>query len=139
MNTTLVCIFADRAATAAAINKLVRDGIPATRIKQHPHTATAGSAAGVTVDEFASGGFFSNLAALFDSLLGYHAARGTASTYADVVSSEGTLVSIEVHEHAEAERFEALLRDAGALQVVLLPEHDTVSFHRLHPELPDTD
>jgi hypothetical protein len=136
-STTLVSVFPDRSATQQAVDRLVRDGIPAARIRLHRHAATARNAALIGADEYLSGGFFSNLTALFDALLDHHVAQGDASTYADVVRSEGTLVSVECHDPAEERRFEALLRAAGALQVSLLPAHDTVSFHRLHPELPD--
>jgi hypothetical protein len=137
MPATIVCVFADRSTTRSAIDQLVRGGIPASRIKLHEHTPTARNASLIAMDEFVSGGFFANLTSLFDGLLEHRVADGDAATYADVVRSEGTLVSIEVHGQADVQRCEGLLRAAGALHVATLPEDDTVSFRRLYPESPD--
>jgi hypothetical protein len=82
------------------------------------------------VDEFVSGGFISNMAALLDGLFDHPVPEGDAATYADVVRSEGTLVSVQADGSDEAQRFEGLLRRAGAVRVSILPREDTVPFHR---------
>ncbi len=84
------------------------------------------------MDELVSGGFISNMSALLDGLFDHPVAEGNAATYADVVRSEGTLVSVQAEGAEEAQRYEGLLRRAGAVRISILPEKDTVSFHRLY-------
>ncbi|MDQ6639633.1 MAG: hypothetical protein M3Z15_08215, partial [Pseudomonadota bacterium] len=74
----------------------------------------------------------SNMSALLDGLFSHPVHQGDAATYAGVVRSEGTLVSLQAQGPEEAQRYEGLLRQSGALRVSILPETDTVSFHRLY-------
>lgn len=136
MATTLVCVFADRSAARSATDRLVEDGLSALRIKLHDHTPTARNAALILADELATGGFISNLMALMERAREHHVADDKAATYADVVRTEGTLLSVEASDELEARRCVKLLRSAGALHVTTLPETETVSFHRLYPQLP---
>ena len=130
--TTVVSSFADHPAAQAALDQFARQGVPRTRIRLHVTTPTSRNAAALEVDELASGGFFSNMSALLDGLFSHPVAEGKAATYADVVRSEGTLVSVQAQGAQEAQRYEGLLRSAGASRVSILPEKDTVSFHRLY-------
>ncbi|MDQ6629584.1 MAG: hypothetical protein M3Z29_14255 [Pseudomonadota bacterium] len=130
--TTVVSIFADHAAAQAALDQLARQGVPRTRISLHEKTPTSRNAAALEADELVSGGFISNMSALLDGLFSHPVAEGNAATYADVVRSEGTLVSMQAQGVEEAQRYEGLLQGAGALRVSILPEKDTVSFHRLY-------
>jgi hypothetical protein len=129
---TVVSIFADPPAAQAALDQLAAQGVPRQCITLHESTPTSRNAAALEVDEFASGGFFSNMSALLDGLFSHPVAEGNAATYADVVSSEGTLVSVQAQGAEEAQACEGLLRRAGALRVSILPAKDTVSFHRLY-------
>lgn len=133
---TIISVFADRAATHAAVDELVRDGIPASRIKLHEHTPSADNTGAVMIDEYVSGGLLRNLLALFDGVFDHHVAEGCAETYADVVRSEGTLLSVEAAGEADVEPTVEHLRKAGARRVSTLPAHDSVSFHRLYPDVP---
>jgi hypothetical protein len=139
MHTTVVCVFSDRPTAETAVGQLLRQGVSAARVRWHAHSPTARNASLITADEVASGGFFANLTHLFDQLLGHRPADGNASTYADVVRTEGSLVSVEVRDEDEAQKYEQLLRAAGARHVSTLPAHETVSFHRLYPQLSDED
>ncbi len=130
--TTVVSIFADRPAAQAALDQLARHGVPPARISLHERTPTSRNAAKLEVDELVSGGFISNMSALLDGLFDHPVAEGNAATYADVVRSEGTLVSVQAEGAEEAQRYEGLLRRAGAGGISILPEKDTVSFHRLY-------
>ena len=130
--TTVVSIFADHPTAQAALDQLARQGVPRTRISLHEKTPTSRNAAALEADELVSGGFISNMSALLDGLFSHPVAKGNAATYADVVHSEGTLVSMQAQGAEEAQRYGGLLRSAGALRVSLLPEKDTVSFHRLY-------
>lgn len=133
MPTTIVCIFPDRSTTQSAVDRLLQAGVPRPGIRLHAHTPTVRNAAILTVDELASGGLIGNMRALLDGLLDHHLADGYAETYADVVRSEGTLVSIELGDEAQARQCIEALHGAGALRISTLPERDTVSFHRLYP------
>ena len=130
--TTVVSIFADQSAARAALDQLALQGVPPLRITMHEKTPTSRNAAALEADEFVSGGFISNMSALLDGLFSHPVAEGNAATYADVVRSEGTLVSVEGEGAEEAKRYEGVLRQAGALRVSILPAQDTVSFHRLY-------
>ena len=130
--TTVVSIFADLPAAQASLDQLGRQGVPRTRITLHEKTPTSRNAASLEVDELVSGGFISNMSTLLDGLFSHPVAEGNAATYSDVIRSEGTLVSVQAQGAEEAQRYEGLLRSAGALRVSILPEQDTVSFHRLY-------
>ncbi len=84
------------------VDRLLQAGVPRTGIRLHPNTPTSRNAAILTVDELASGGFIGNMRALLDGLLDHHPADGYAETYADVVRSAGTLLSIELGDEAQA-------------------------------------
>ncbi len=129
--TTIVSIFADRPAVETAIATLAREGVPAARVRIHENMPTSRNATKLEADELVSGGFIGNMSALLDGLFSHPVREGDAATYAGVVRSEGTLVSMQAHGPEEAQRFESLLRQAGALRVSILPEKDTVSFHQL--------
>ena len=131
--TTVVSIFADQAAARDVLDQLAGHGVSRHRIKLHEGLPTARNATMLEVDEYLSGGFISNISALFDGLFGHHIAEGKAATYADLVRTEGTLVSVQAQGLEEARRCEMWLREAGAVRVSILPEKDTVSFHRLYP------
>ncbi len=73
--TTIVSIFADQPAAQAALDHLVREGVPRARIRLHERTPTSRNAAKLEVDELVSGGFISNMSALLDGLFP-RAARG---------------------------------------------------------------
>ncbi len=97
----------------------------------HETLPTSTNAVALEVDELASSGFVSNLSALLDALFDHPEPEGKAVTYADVVRSEGTLVSMRSEGSDEAQGYESLLRRAGAVRVSILPEKDAVSFQRL--------
>lgn len=130
--TTVVSIFADQPAAQSALDHLIREGVPRARIRLHESTPTNRNAVKLEVDEFVSGGFISNMSALLDGLFSQPVHQEDAATYATLVHSEGTLVSLQAQGPEEAERYEGLLRQSGALRVSILPEKDTVSFHRLY-------
>ena len=130
--TTIVSIFADQSAVNTALDDLAREGVPAACIRVHENTPTSRNATKLGVDELVSGGFISNMSALLDGLFSHPVPQGDAATYAGVVRSEGTLVSLQAQGQEEARRYESLLRHAGALRVSILPEKDTVSFHQLY-------
>jgi hypothetical protein len=130
--TTIVSIFADKPAVKTALDYLAQERVPATCIRVHENTPTSTNAAKLGVDELVSGGFISNMSSLLDGLFSHPVHEGDAATYAEVVRSEGTLVSLQAQGQEEAQRYESLLRHAGALRVSILPEKDTVSFHQLY-------
>ena len=131
IDANVVSIFADQPAARAALDQLALQGVPRTRMTLHETTPTSRNAGSLEVDEFVSGGFVSNMSALLDGLFERPPAEGNAATYAGVVRSEGTLVSMHAEGSDEAKRYEALLRRAGALRVSILPEDGTVSSGRL--------
>ena len=107
---TVVATFADRASAQIAVDALTRDGIPSSAIHLHEKGAEPRNATGVVLDEYASGGFFTNFTHLLDDLLG---APHQSPTYEDLVRFEGVAVSVQVASD-QADRVEARLREEGA-------------------------
>lgn len=119
---TVVSAFADRSSALNAANRLVASGFAPSSVRSHDHASAARNAAGLELDELATGGFASNLVDLFNHLLGSSAAEGDAASYADVVRREGTLVSVRVAAAADAARARDVLCAAGAKVVSTLPQ-----------------
>ena len=113
-NRTVVATFASRDAAERAVEILVRSGLAATDVHVHEQGLRPRNAAGVTLDEFATGGFFTNFGHLLDGLLG---APRSSPSYEELVRFEGVAVSAQTVQNEDAERIEALMRDAGALRV----------------------
>jgi hypothetical protein len=112
--TTVVATFADLANAQIGVDALTRDGISSTAIHLHEKGATPRNAAGVVLDEYASGGFFTNFAHLLDDLLG---TPHQSPSYEEVVQFEGVVVSVQGLARAQVGQVEARLRNAGAQNV----------------------
>jgi hypothetical protein len=125
--TSVVSIFANQLLAQEALDQLALQGVALANMRLHERTPTSRNAAALEVDEFVSGGFIRNMSALLDNLFDHPVPDGNAATYADVVRSEGTLVSVQAEGSEEARRYEGLLHRAGALRVSILPQKDTVS------------
>jgi hypothetical protein len=112
--TTVVAVFADASAARSAADALVRSGISPADVHLHEKGMTPRNASGVLLDEYATGGFFTNFAHLLDGLLG---APRASPSYEEIVQFEGSAVSVQVHGSDEAVRVEKELRAAGARKV----------------------
>jgi hypothetical protein len=111
---TVVATFADRASAESAIDALTRSGLAPVDVHLHENGMKPRNAAGTLLDEYASGGFFTNFAHLLDGLLG---SPRRSPSYEDVVKFEGVAVSVQVAEGDQVDAIEAQLRQAGAQQV----------------------
>ena len=135
MPLTIVCIFPDRQTSESAIQDLERRGIAPSALTRHPDIPTVANAGTLEIDDLATGGLLTNMGNLLDGLFDRAVPAGHAATMQEVVGSEGTLVSVEVADPAQALQCTQWLTSAGALRTSILPETDTVSFHRLYPAL----
>jgi hypothetical protein len=117
---TIVALFTDDAAAARAAARVVDSGVAPSAVHLHRQGQPPRNAAGVVVDEYASGGFFTNFLSLLDGLLQTRREPQVAASYADVVRHEGVAVSVDCSSESAA-RSEALLRDAGAVNVARSP------------------
>ena len=111
---TVVATFADRDAAQRAVASLTRDEIAPAKVHLHEKGLRPRNASGVLVDEYASGGFFTNFARLLDGLMN---TPHQSPSYEELVQFEGIAVSVETESSEQAERVEAQLRSAGAERV----------------------
>jgi hypothetical protein len=114
---TVVALFAEEGVATKVAEQLLQSGIPAGAVHVHRQGNAPRNASGVTVDEYATGGFFTNFVGLLDDLLGTHRQPGEARSYADVVRFEGAAVSVQ-GTYEEANRATELLRAAGARKLL---------------------
>ena len=117
--TTIISAFAEKQAALAAAQRLRDDGFAA---ELHEHLPAASNKASLEADEILSGGFVSNFSHLLNELLGTRTDARHADTYAELVRSAGTLVSVHVDEAADADRARATMHSAGATVVSSLPQ-----------------
>jgi hypothetical protein len=120
---TVISAFADEAAAQRAAERLRSSGVRGVQL--HPRAQPASNATAIRVDEYASGGVFSNLRALLDELFANPEPPDKAESYADVVRREGVGLSVEVADAAEAQRVETLLEAEGAMKVARIPGSDS--------------
>ena len=83
----------------------------------HEQGAPVRNATGIRIDEYATGGLFSNLLGLLDGLFKAPKQADEARTYVDLVQHEAVGLSVIAASDEEAQRAEAALRGAGAMQV----------------------
>ena len=124
----VISAFNDVAPAQRAADRLVESGIAAHAIHLHRHGLPAQNAAGVKVDEYATGGLVSNVLSLLDGIFDTAKPPEKADSYTDVVErEEGLGVSVGVDNDADAARAEAILSACGATKVSRLPSHTAVA------------
>ena len=111
---TVVATFPDRASAQAAVDTLARHGIASTDLHLHEKGMKPRNADGTLLDEYATGGFFTNFAHLLDDLLD---TPHRSPSYEELVQFEGIAVSAQVADSDKAKAVEAWLRAAGAQKV----------------------
>jgi hypothetical protein len=111
---TVVATFADRTSAHNAVDTLSRHGIAATDLHLHEKGMQPRNAAGTLLDEYATGGFFTNFAHLLDGLLD---TPRRSPSYEELVQFEGIAVSVQVADSDQAAAVEAQLRQAGAQRI----------------------
>lgn len=113
---TVISAFADEATAQRAAERLRGTGIRSVRL--HPRGQPPSNATAIRVDEYASGGVFSNLRGLLDQIFATSEPPEKAGSYVEVVQREGVGLSVEVADEAEAQCVEGLLEAEGAMKVV---------------------
>jgi len=113
--------FADRSAADAAAARLAEAGFPAdrTHVVERPPPINEGS---IMVDELATGGMVHSMLSLLDGLFGTVKSDRVADDYDDAVARSGVAVMVDVDDDSDASRAEAMLREAGAIEVSTVPE-----------------
>jgi hypothetical protein len=114
---SVMAVFGDKAVAQQAAKTLVESGIPASTLHFHERGLPARNGAGVIVDEYATGGFLTSFMGLLDGLLGGESVPQEARSYAELLRFEGVALSVDSPSAAEADRADALLRQAGAVDV----------------------
>lgn len=110
-STTVVAVFADRRAAQGAVDALIEGSVPAGDVHIHEKGMQPRNAGGVVLDEYATGGFFTNFAHLLDGLMG---TPRRSPSYEELVQFEGVVVSVQVTGEDAVAQVEARLRAAGA-------------------------
>jgi hypothetical protein len=118
---TVLALYDDREAAQRAADVLAAGGVPLASIHVHEHGAPPRNAAGLTLDEYATGGFFANFSQLLTGLLGARAPAGNATSYDEVVKFEGAALTVDAADADEARSLEAQLRASGATKVARAP------------------
>ena len=118
---TIVATFDSRADAQHAAERLVGAGFAAGRVHLHEQDTPPRNADGVTADEYASGGFFTNFKGLLDGLFDARQRDRDADSYAELVRREGVGLTVDVESEADAQRAEALLGDCAAMEVARAP------------------
>jgi hypothetical protein len=113
----IVAMYPDRAAAQHAADELVASGVPATRLHVHERAAAPRNAAGIKVDEYATGGFFANFAKLLSGLLDAKVPVGTATSYDELVQFEGAALTVDDVGSDQALSIEKRLLAGGATKV----------------------
>ena len=116
---TLISAFADEATARRAAERLRSSGV--RDVQLHTRGQPASNATAIRVDEYLTGGGFSNLRGLLDQLFATPEPPDKAESYVDVVQREGVGLSVDVADAAEAQCVEALLQAEGAMKVARLP------------------
>jgi len=116
---TVISAFADEATAQRAAERLRSTG--AREVHLHPRGEPASNATAIRVDEYLTGGGFSNLRGLLDQLFATPEPADKAESYVEVVQREGVGLSVDVADAAEAQCVEALLEAEGAMKVARLP------------------
>lgn len=114
---TVVSTFADAASAKHAAQKLVESGVAPGAVRLHRRDDPATNAAELKLDEYATGGLVSNMLGLLDRLFEAPQRPDEAESYVEVVQREAVGLSVEVPGADDADRAEALLAQAGAMQV----------------------
>ena len=109
--------FDDAQGAQRAADRLVANGFAAESVHLHGRGVPPRNAAGLTLDEYASGGFFGNIGELLDELFESPQAPQEAETYDDVVRQEAVGLSVCTGDEADARRAETLLAASGAMSV----------------------
>ncbi|HUP08925.1 MAG TPA: hypothetical protein VMU47_17325 [Caldimonas sp.] len=121
--THILSAFADRSAAESAAAQLAHGGFPAerTHVVERPAPINEGS---VMLDELATGGMVHSLLSLLDGLFGTVHSDRVAEGYEDAVAKRGVALVVDVDDERDAMRAQALLRDAGAINVSTVPSVD---------------
>jgi len=123
----VISAFNDASAAQRAATRLVDSGFAAQSVHLHRHGVPAENAAGLKVDEYATGGLVSNVLSLLDGIFDTAKPPQEAQSYDDAVRrEEGIGVSVSVDSEADAARAETILSEAGATKVSRLPSHTPV-------------
>jgi hypothetical protein len=117
--THVVSIFYDRDAARAAERRLVEHGVAGERVHVRERGVAPSNETAIEVDELAAGGIFHEIGRLIDKVLGAHQPPDKATTYEDAVRRRDEVaVVVDAVDADEIERAEAILREAGASEVV---------------------
>jgi len=114
--THILSAFADRTNAEGAAERLARAGFPAdrTHVLERATPINEGS---VMLDEVATGGMVHSMLSLLDGLFGHLESDRVAEDYDDAVAKSGVAVVVDVDDEGEASRAEAMLKEAGAVNV----------------------
>jgi hypothetical protein len=112
--TTIVAAFADRGVAQQAVARLVASGVDADSVHLHEKGMKPRNAGGVVIDEYATGGFFTNFVHLLDGLLD---TPRQSPSYEELVQFEGIVVSVQAIGEDRVRQVEAELSAAGAQRV----------------------
>jgi hypothetical protein len=131
--THVLSAFVDRADAETAAARLRDAGFPAdrTHLVDRPPPINEGS---VILDELATGGMVHSVMSLLDGLFGTVKPERVADDYDDAVVQGGVAVVVDVDDDAEAERAQAMLKEAGARTVSTVPPGGSPS-----PDSPSRD
>jgi hypothetical protein len=118
--THILSAFVDRGAAESAAARLAQAGFPAdrTHVVERPAPINEGS---VIVDELATGGMVHSMLSLLDGLFGTVHSDRVADDYDDAVAKSGVAVVVDVDDESEAMRAQAMLKEAGAVNVSAVP------------------
>ena len=112
--TTVVASFSNRDVAHRALYSLRQSGVPSADVHLHEKGMQPRNADGVMLDEYATGGFFTNFAHLLDGLMG---TPRKSPSYDELVQFEGVVVSVQVTGEDAIAQVEGRLRTAGAEKV----------------------